>query len=282
MQSVSVCLWFLPDCVVYATAVQSVEADCVCVCMCVPAFPQIRVVNAFRSSLSPYEGLEKPESRSSIHNFMTHPEFRIEDSEPHIPLIDDTDAEDDAPTKRNATPTPPPPPSPSPNQNNNAVESGVHLFLDNSKPATPSAPASPMHSVETSLWLAPPSLPSSTLWATPTCRLYRDLHSLSGLTALSRVWSGSVACAWLKKSKRSPECRVWLWYYLYFVFLLLLLSYFILKHPLGEGRTPTISTSASKNISVPFVKTEGLFIQIESDLYFLSLLLILLLLLFNY
>ncbi|KAF5886380.1 plasma membrane calcium-transporting ATPase 1 isoform X3, partial [Clarias magur] len=56
---------------------------------------QIRVVNAFRSSLSPYEGLEKPESRSSIHNFMTHPEFRIEDSEPHIPLIDDTDAEDD-------------------------------------------------------------------------------------------------------------------------------------------------------------------------------------------
>ncbi|MCJ8742992.1 hypothetical protein PDJAM_G00088600 [Pangasius djambal] len=111
----------------------------------------IRVVNAFRSSLSPYEGLEKPESRSSIHNFMTHPEFRIEDSEPHIPLIDDTDAEDDAPTKRNATPTPPPPPSPSPNQNNNAVDSGVHLFLDNSKPATPLAPASPMHSVETSL-----------------------------------------------------------------------------------------------------------------------------------
>uniref|UniRef100_A0A8C9TDM2 Calcium-transporting ATPase n=1 Tax=Scleropages formosus TaxID=113540 RepID=A0A8C9TDM2_SCLFO len=34
---------------------------------------QIKVVNAFRSSL--YEGLEKPESRSSIHNFMSHPEF---------------------------------------------------------------------------------------------------------------------------------------------------------------------------------------------------------------
>uniref|UniRef100_A0AAR2J6Z2 Calcium-transporting ATPase n=1 Tax=Pygocentrus nattereri TaxID=42514 RepID=A0AAR2J6Z2_PYGNA len=109
----------------------------------------IRVVNAFRSSLSPYEGLEKPESRTSIHNFMTHPEFRIEDSEPHIPLIDDTDVEDDAPTKRNATPTPPPPPSP--NQNNNAVDSGIHLFVDSSKPASPSAPASPMHSLETSL-----------------------------------------------------------------------------------------------------------------------------------
>ncbi|XP_064795432.1 plasma membrane calcium-transporting ATPase 1 isoform X4 [Oncorhynchus masou masou] len=123
---------------------------------------QIRVVNAFRSSLSPYEGLEKPESRSSIHNFMTHPEFRIEDSEPSIPLIDDTDAEDDAPTKRNSasprnvTPTPPSPPlspTPSPNQNNNAVDSGNnHLYVEGNKAAgTPSAPGSPLHSLETSL-----------------------------------------------------------------------------------------------------------------------------------
>uniref|UniRef100_A0A6Q2Y7P8 Calcium-transporting ATPase n=1 Tax=Esox lucius TaxID=8010 RepID=A0A6Q2Y7P8_ESOLU len=118
----------------------------------------IRVVNAFRSSLSPYEGLEKPESRSSIHNFMTHPEFRIEDSEPSIPLIDDTDAEDDAPTKRNSasprnvTPTPPSP-TPSPNQNNNAVESSSnHLYVEASGAAgTPSAPGSPLHSLETSL-----------------------------------------------------------------------------------------------------------------------------------
>ncbi|XP_060937495.1 plasma membrane calcium-transporting ATPase 1 isoform X1 [Limanda limanda] len=129
---------------------------------------QIRVVNAFRSSVSLYEGLEKPESRSSIHNFMTHPEFRIEDSEPHIPLIDDTDAEDDAPTKRNsssprnASPTPPsptpsntaaptPPVSPSPNQNNNAVESSNHLVPEGPKSGTPSAPGSPLHSLETSL-----------------------------------------------------------------------------------------------------------------------------------
>uniref|UniRef100_A0A8C7N8G4 Calcium-transporting ATPase n=1 Tax=Oncorhynchus kisutch TaxID=8019 RepID=A0A8C7N8G4_ONCKI len=105
---------------------------------------QIRVVNAFRSSLSPYEGLEKPESRSSIHNFMTHPEFRIEDSEPSIPLIDDTDAEDDAPTKRNSA---------SPRNNNNAVESGNnHLYVEGNKAAgTPSAPGSPLHSLETSL-----------------------------------------------------------------------------------------------------------------------------------
>lgn len=128
---------------------------------------QIRVVNAFRSSISLYEGLEKPESRTSIHNFMTHPEFRIEDSEPHIPLIDDTDAEDDAPTKRNSasprnvTPTPPSPTatpntltapvSPSPNQNNNAVESGNHLLPEGPKSGTPSAPGSPLHSLETSL-----------------------------------------------------------------------------------------------------------------------------------
>ncbi|KAM8972873.1 plasma membrane calcium-transporting ATPase 1 isoform 3-T3 [Pelodytes ibericus] len=104
---------------------------------------QIRVVNAFRSSL--YEGLEKPESRSSIHNFMTHPDFRIEDSEPHIPLIDDTDAEDDAPTKRHSTPPP------SPNKNNNAVDSGIHLTIEANKSATSSSPGSPLHSLETSL-----------------------------------------------------------------------------------------------------------------------------------
>ncbi|XP_036154976.1 plasma membrane calcium-transporting ATPase 1 isoform X3 [Myotis myotis] len=103
----------------------------------------IRVVNAFRSSL--YEGLEKPESRSSIHNFMTHPEFRIEDSEPHIPLIDDTDAEDDAPTKRNSSPPP------SPNKNNNAVDSGIYLTIEMNKSATSSSPGSPLHSLETAL-----------------------------------------------------------------------------------------------------------------------------------
>uniref|UniRef100_A0AAQ4NPY8 Calcium-transporting ATPase n=1 Tax=Gasterosteus aculeatus aculeatus TaxID=481459 RepID=A0AAQ4NPY8_GASAC len=99
---------------------------------------QIRVVNAFRSSISLYEGLEKPESRSSIHNFMNHPEFRIEDSEPHIPLIDDTDAEDDAPTKRNSA---------SPRN----TTSSNHLLPEGPKSGTPSAPGSPLHSLETSL-----------------------------------------------------------------------------------------------------------------------------------
>ncbi|XP_072136410.1 plasma membrane calcium-transporting ATPase 2 isoform X1 [Mobula birostris] len=103
----------------------------------------IRVVKAFRSSL--YEGLEKPESKSSIHNFMTHPEFRIDDSQPHIPLIDDTDIEEDAALKLNSSP-----PS-SPNKNNNAIDSGINLTTDTSKSATSSSPGSPLHSLETSL-----------------------------------------------------------------------------------------------------------------------------------
>lgn len=105
--------------------------------------PQIRVVKAFRSSL--YEGLEKPESRTSIHNFMTHPEFRIEDSQPHIPLIDDTDLEEDPALKKNSSP-----PS-SLNKNNSAIDSGINLTTDTSKSATSSSPGSPIHSLETSL-----------------------------------------------------------------------------------------------------------------------------------
>ncbi|XP_045932137.1 plasma membrane calcium-transporting ATPase 2 isoform X1 [Micropterus dolomieu] len=103
----------------------------------------IRVVNAFRSSL--YEGLEKPDSRSSIHNFMTHPEFRIEDSTPNIPLIDDTD--DDSARRRGKYSSQPT----SPNKNNNAIDSGINLTIDTSKSAASSSPASPLHSLETSL-----------------------------------------------------------------------------------------------------------------------------------
>uniref|UniRef100_A0A8C8M7J8 Calcium-transporting ATPase n=1 Tax=Oncorhynchus tshawytscha TaxID=74940 RepID=A0A8C8M7J8_ONCTS len=124
---------------------------------------QIRVVNAFRDTMSPYEGLETPESRNSIHNFMTTPEFRIEDSEPQIPLIDDTEGEDDAPTKRNAAQTLPPHsklatlPS-SPNQNNNAVDMVIPLHKESPKisgnpesAVLPACPGSPLNSLETSL-----------------------------------------------------------------------------------------------------------------------------------
>ncbi|KAM6143948.1 plasma membrane calcium-transporting ATPase 3 isoform 7-T7 [Erethizon dorsatum] len=107
---------------------------------------QIRVVKAFRSSL--YEGLEKPESKSSIHNFMATPEFLINDYTHNIPLIDDTDVEENEERLRAALP-------PSPNQNNNAIDSGIYLTTHATKSATSSTfssrPGSPLHSVETSL-----------------------------------------------------------------------------------------------------------------------------------
>ncbi|XP_040178818.1 plasma membrane calcium-transporting ATPase 3 isoform X4 [Rana temporaria] len=107
---------------------------------------QIRVVKAFRSSL--YEGLEKPDSKPSIHNFMATPEFLINDYIHNIPLIDDTDAEDcEEPPGKVLWSIPPP----SPNKNNNAIDSGIYLTTDTSKSAASSNPESPMHSVETSL-----------------------------------------------------------------------------------------------------------------------------------
>uniref|UniRef100_A0A8V5HD91 Calcium-transporting ATPase n=1 Tax=Melopsittacus undulatus TaxID=13146 RepID=A0A8V5HD91_MELUD len=101
----------------------------------------IKVVNAFRSSL--YEGLEKPESRSSIHNFMTHPEFILEEDEPRTPFLDgaEDDPETDGLKKRGggilggSTPL---------NRNNNAVDS------DQAELTVPE-PESPIHSLETSV-----------------------------------------------------------------------------------------------------------------------------------
>ncbi|KAJ7994454.1 hypothetical protein DPEC_G00249430 [Dallia pectoralis] len=97
--------------------------------------------------------MEKTDSRSSIHNFMTHPEFRLEDSTPHIPLIDDTDLEDDPglrKTPRSLSQTGSQPESP--NKNNNAIDSGINLTIDTiSKSAASSSPSSPLHSLETSL-----------------------------------------------------------------------------------------------------------------------------------
>ncbi|XP_072135042.1 plasma membrane calcium-transporting ATPase 1-like isoform X3 [Mobula birostris] len=104
----------------------------------------IKVVNAFRSSL--YEGIEKPESRSSIHNFMTHPEFGMEDDEPRIPLIDETDVEINGLTICGAPSSPR-----SPNKNNNAVDSGISLPLSDVNKFASSTPGSPLHSLETSV-----------------------------------------------------------------------------------------------------------------------------------
>ncbi|XP_066839229.1 plasma membrane calcium-transporting ATPase 4 isoform X2 [Anser cygnoides] len=101
----------------------------------------IKVVNAFRSSL--YEGLEKPESRSSIHNFMTHPEFILEEDEPRTPFLDsaEDDPETDGLKKRGGDSLGG---STSLNRNNNAVDS------DQTEVTFPE-PESPLHSLETSV-----------------------------------------------------------------------------------------------------------------------------------
>ncbi|XP_062365696.1 plasma membrane calcium-transporting ATPase 4 isoform X4 [Cinclus cinclus] len=98
----------------------------------------IKVVNAFRSSL--YEGLEKPESRSSIHNFMTHPEFILEEDEPRTPFLDGTEdePEPDGLQKRGGGNLAG---STALNRNNNAVESEFSF----------PEPGSPFHSLETSV-----------------------------------------------------------------------------------------------------------------------------------
>ncbi len=140
----------------------------------------MRVVKAFRSSL--YGGIEKPASRNSIHNFMAHPEFLINDFIHNIPLIDDTDIDDESEWSRHnyhlhpafRKPPPPPvqhpqrthpPPRPyrqyslptTPNRNNNAIESGVyHLNLPTGPDGhwtTPSRQLYPLLALETSLWL---------------------------------------------------------------------------------------------------------------------------------
>ncbi|XP_035857036.1 plasma membrane calcium-transporting ATPase 1-like isoform X1 [Sander lucioperca] len=53
---------------------------------------QTRVVDAFRHSVSPRKGLEKPESCNSIHSFANSPESCMEDSVSQGPLIDEDDA----------------------------------------------------------------------------------------------------------------------------------------------------------------------------------------------
>lgn len=219
---------------------------------------QIRVVNAFRSSISLYEGLEKPESRTSIHNFMTHPEFRIEDSEPHIPLIDDTDAEDDAPTKRNSasprniTPTPPSPTptpttltapvSPSPNQNNNAVESSNHLLPEGPKSGTPSAPGSPLHSLETSLWSHSTRHhhPSACHRGAPLRRDKRTLLEGKRKGSLVRAWFGLD----FKISKHSEECTAWCGCFGLLFFLVLINT--PLQHKDSVSTPPSLVTCFSR------------------------------------
>ncbi|XP_061114995.1 plasma membrane calcium-transporting ATPase 3 isoform X1 [Conger conger] len=137
---------------------------------------QMRVVKAFRSSL--YDGMEKPESRNSIHDFMAYPEFLINDIIHNIPLIDDTDVDEESELSKHnhihlalrhpPNPPPPaqqppqrtrPPPRPyrqyslplTPNRNNNAIDSGVFLTPTDTAKSSSTSPGTPVHSLETSL-----------------------------------------------------------------------------------------------------------------------------------
>ncbi|XP_066559299.1 plasma membrane calcium-transporting ATPase 4 isoform X1 [Amia ocellicauda] len=107
---------------------------------------QIKVVNAFRSSL--YEGLEKPESRSSIHNFMSHPEFvPLAEEESRIPKIDESSIELEGlsgPPKAKGGPG-----GHTSNRNNNALDVVAAPSHGSSTASTP--PDSPLHSLETSV-----------------------------------------------------------------------------------------------------------------------------------
>ncbi|KAK6470517.1 plasma membrane calcium-transporting ATPase 4-like isoform X5 [Huso huso] len=99
----------------------------------------IKVVNAFRSSL-----YEKPESRTSIHNFMSHPEFGPSaEDEPRIPTIQENSIEieglSESPKAKGG------PRAHSPNRNNNALDIVVAPSQGNT------SPGSPLHSHETSV-----------------------------------------------------------------------------------------------------------------------------------
>ncbi|XP_073522667.1 plasma membrane calcium-transporting ATPase 4 isoform X2 [Phyllobates terribilis] len=98
---------------------------------------QIKVVNAFRSSL--YEGLEKPQTRSAIHSFMTLPEFTSQESRPDPQLTDsDSEGEESQDLLKGHTVQ-------THNHNNNSSADPRPLDI------TVSPSESPVHSMETSI-----------------------------------------------------------------------------------------------------------------------------------
>ncbi|KAF6073989.1 hypothetical protein HJG60_001184 [Phyllostomus discolor] len=105
---------------------------------------QIKVVKAFHSSL--HESIQKSSNQHSIHNFMTHPEFTIDEEVPRTPLLDEQEEKSlenvSKPGTRvllldgEVTPYA--------NKNNNAVDcSQVQIVASHSD--------SPLHSLETSV-----------------------------------------------------------------------------------------------------------------------------------
>ncbi|XP_029791374.1 plasma membrane calcium-transporting ATPase 4 isoform X1 [Suricata suricatta] len=105
---------------------------------------QIKVVKAFHSSL--HESIQKPKNQNSIHNFMTHPEFAIDEEVPRTPLLDEYEEEDleEAPKAGTRVLLLDGEVTAHANKNNNAVDcSQVHVVASHAD--------SPLHSLETSV-----------------------------------------------------------------------------------------------------------------------------------
>nr|XP_012419207.1 PREDICTED: plasma membrane calcium-transporting ATPase 4 isoform X4 [Odobenus rosmarus divergens] len=104
---------------------------------------QIKVVKAFHSSL--HESIQKPKNQNSIHNFMTHPEFAIDEEVPRTPLLDEHEEENlDTPKAGTGVLLLDGEVTPYANKNNNAVDcSQVQIVASRSE--------SPLHSLETSV-----------------------------------------------------------------------------------------------------------------------------------
>uniref|UniRef100_I3MFX4 Calcium-transporting ATPase n=1 Tax=Ictidomys tridecemlineatus TaxID=43179 RepID=I3MFX4_ICTTR len=103
---------------------------------------QIKVVRAFHSSVS----IQKLGNQESIHNFMTHPEFAIDEDLPQTPFLDEQEDKslENVPTTGTGVLLLDGEVTPYANQNNNAVESSqVQVVASHSD--------SPLQSLETSV-----------------------------------------------------------------------------------------------------------------------------------
>uniref|UniRef100_A0A5F9C9N2 Calcium-transporting ATPase n=1 Tax=Oryctolagus cuniculus TaxID=9986 RepID=A0A5F9C9N2_RABIT len=98
---------------------------------------QIKVVRAFHSSL--HESIQKPRNQNSIHNFMTHPEFAIDEESPQTPFLDKQDDSLHEALDSGSKVFPP-----DGDKNNNAVDCKP-------SPAAASRSDSPLYSLETSV-----------------------------------------------------------------------------------------------------------------------------------
>ncbi|KAK2504882.1 hypothetical protein MC885_010140 [Smutsia gigantea] len=105
---------------------------------------QIKVVKAFHSSL--HESIQKPKNQNSIHNFMAHPEFAIDEEMPRTPLLDEQEEENLEKVFKSETSVLPSDGEVTPyaNSNNNAAAcSQVRTAASRSE--------SPLHGLETSV-----------------------------------------------------------------------------------------------------------------------------------